>query len=181
MHAVLYHLNKSYKTSWWTPIRSYLFSFTLLTLNTCIKCNLSFAHRLWVKGIHLTPILRNYCNNAISIPIPLIVTVNIQGSSIERQWDYQKYLGNVTHCGLVTPYGGRDLGQNRLWWWLGAWRLQDITWINIDLSSLTSSDVVKLAWKLFIWKRFYWHFPGANELTAPNSTKGNSACLRLGG
>ena len=35
-------------------------------------------------------------------------------------------------CGLVTPYGGRNIV---------AWRYQAITWTNVDLSSLRSSDV----------------------------------------
>ena len=32
----------------------------------------------------------------------------------------------LTHCSIVTPYGGRDLGQH--WWWHQA-----ITWTNVDL------------------------------------------------
>ena len=36
----------------------------------------------------------------------------------------------LTHCGLVTPYGDIDLGQ-----WLGAIRHQAIIWANVDLSS----------------------------------------------
>ena len=33
----------------------------------------------------------------------------------------------LTHCGIVTPYGDRDLGHHRLRWWLVAWRHQAIT------------------------------------------------------
>ena len=84
----------------------------------------------------------------------------------------------LTHCGLVTPYGSRDLGQHWFRYWLVAWRHQAITWTNVDLSSLWSSDVhlraisleisqpsaTKINLKIiFLW--FYWNLPGANELT----------------
>ena len=84
----------------------------------------------------------------------------------------------LTHCGLVTPYGGRDLSQHWLRQWLVAWRHQAITWTNVDLSSLRSSDVhlraisleisqpsaSKISLKI-IFLGFYWNFPGVNELT----------------
>ena len=40
----------------------------------------------------------------------------------------------LTHCGLVTPYGGISPSQHWLRWWPGAWRHQAITWTNVDLS-----------------------------------------------
>ena len=43
--------------------------------------------------------------------------------------------------GLVTPYGDRDLGQHWLRQWLVAWRHQAITWTNVDLSSVSLTDV----------------------------------------
>ena len=46
----------------------------------------------------------------------------------------------LTHWGLVTPYGDRDLGQHWLSLWLVAWRHQAITWTNVDLS-VRSSDI----------------------------------------
>ena len=54
-----------------------------------------------------------------------------------------KYNENstLTHCGLVTPYGGRDLGQHWFRKWLVAWRHQAITWIKVDLSSVRSSGI----------------------------------------
>ena len=39
----------------------------------------------------------------------------------------------LTHCGLVMPYGDRDLGQH--------WRHQAITWTTVDLSSIRSSGI----------------------------------------
>ena len=77
----------------------------------------------------------------------------------------------------MTPYGGRDLGQHCFRWWLVAWRHQAITWTNVDLSSLRSSDVhlraisleisqpsvTKISLKIF-FLRFYWNLPEANEL-----------------
>ena len=34
----------------------------------------------------------------------------------------------LTHCGPVTSYGDRDLGQHWLRYWFVAWRHQAITW-----------------------------------------------------
>ena len=83
----------------------------------------------------------------------------------------------LTHCDLVTPYGGRDPGQHWFRQWLGAWRHQDITWTNIDLSSLRFCDVHLRAISLEIsqpsvikinlkniFLRFYWNLPEADEL-----------------
>ena len=47
----------------------------------------------------------------------------------------------LTQCGLVTPYGDRDVGQLWLRQWLVAWRHQAITWTNVDWSSVKSSDI----------------------------------------
>ena len=83
----------------------------------------------------------------------------------------------LTNCGPVTPYGGRDLGQHWFRQWLVAWRHQAITWTNVDLTSLMSSDVhlraisleisqpsvTKISLKV-IFLRFYWSLTGANEL-----------------
>ena len=58
-----------------------------------------------------------------------------------------------------------------------AWRHQAITWTNIDFSSLTSNDIhirtisqeipqpsiAKIRLKI-TYLKFYWNFPGANEL-----------------
>ena len=43
-------------------------------------------------------------------------------------------LDQLTHCGLMTQYGDRDLGQRWLRYWLVAWQHQAITWTNVDLS-----------------------------------------------
>ena len=88
-----------------------------------------------------------------------------------------KNTQHLTHCVLVTPYGGRDLGQ--LWFrqWLVAWRHQVITWTNVDSSSLRSHDVYLRAISLEIsqpsvtkislkirFLRIYCNLSGANEL-----------------
>ena len=83
----------------------------------------------------------------------------------------------LTHCGLVTPFGSRDLGQHWFRQWLVAWWHQAFTWTSVDLSSLRSSDVhlraisceisqpsvAKISLKIILL-RFYWNPPGANEL-----------------
>ena len=50
-------------------------------------------------------------------------------------------LNVLTHCGLVMPYGDRDLGQHWLRWWLAAWWDQAITWTNVDLSTVRFSGI----------------------------------------
>ena len=86
-------------------------------------------------------------------------------------------LHTLTHWGLVTPYGDRDLGQHWLRRWLVAWRHQAITWTNVDLSSVRScghhvraislempqSSVTKIYLKITCLK-FHSNFPGANAL-----------------
>ena len=47
----------------------------------------------------------------------------------------------LTHCGLVTLYGGKDLGQHWFRYWLVAWLHQAITWTSLDLSLVKSSDI----------------------------------------
>ena len=82
-------------------------------------------------------------------------------------------VDKVTHCGLVTPYEGRDLDQHWFSEWLVAWWHQVITWTNVDLSSLRSSDVHLRSISLeisqppvneislkIIFLRFYWNLPG---------------------
>ena len=63
---------------------------------------------------------------------PSAATVNAQVDPIYTQ---------NPHWGLVTPYGGRDLGQHWFRLWLVDWRHEAITWINFDLSSLRSSHL----------------------------------------
>ena len=84
---------------------------------------------------------------------------------------------SLTHCGLVKPYGDRDLGQHWLRYWLVAWRHQTITWTTVDWSSMKSSDIhsreisqempqpsiTKICLKITCLK-FNSKFPGANEL-----------------
>ena len=83
----------------------------------------------------------------------------------------------LTHCGLVTPYGDRDLGQHWLRKWLVAWQHQAITWTNIDWSSVMSSDnhiraishkmpqpsITKIHLKI-TYLKFNSNFSGANVL-----------------
>ena len=48
----------------------------------------------------------------------------------------------LTHCGLVTPYNVNiDLGQHWIKSWLFAWWHQAITWTNVDISIMRSSDI----------------------------------------
>ena len=57
----------------------------------------------------------------------------------DHQW--LKTGQQLTHCGLVMPYGVTELGQHWLRWWLVAWQHQAITWTNVDLSSVRSLGI----------------------------------------
>ena len=88
-------------------------------------------------------------------------------------------LGHIqlTHWGLVMPYGNRDLGQHWLRCWLVAWWHQAITWTNVDLLTLRSYGIHPMA---LSWQDLTIHtnkirmkleflkshpdLPGANEL-----------------
>ena len=50
-------------------------------------------------------------------------------------------LNPETHCGIVTPFDDRKLGEHCLRLWVFAWRHQTTTWTNLDLSSIMSSDI----------------------------------------
>ena len=91
----------------------------------------------------------------------------------------------LTHCGLLTPYGDRDLSQHWLRESLVAWRHQAITWTNVDLSSGRSSDInlraslqeipqpsiTEIIWKIK-YLEFHSNFPEANELNIPVTAAG---------
>ena len=51
----------------------------------------------------------------------------------------------LTHWGLVTPYGDRELGLHWFRWLLVAWRHQATTWTTVDLSSVRSGDIYLMA------------------------------------
>ena len=84
----------------------------------------------------------------------------------------------LTHCGLVTPYGDRDLGQHWLRQWLVALRHQAITWTNVDWSWVKTSDIniraisqempqpsiPEICLKITHIKKIHSDFPGSNEL-----------------
>ena len=87
------------------------------------------------------------------------------------------WISNLTHWGLVTPYGARELGQHWLGLWLVAWRHQAITWNNFDWSSVKSINIhiraisqempqpsiTKICLKITCLK-FHSNFSGVSEL-----------------
>ena len=83
---------------------------------------------------------------------------------------------SLTHCGLVMPYGYKDLGQHCLWQWFVAWRHHAITLNNVDFSSVRfcgiplrviSHKVPELIFNMMglkiILLNLLSHLPGANE------------------
>ena len=92
---------------------------------------------------------------------------------------------SLTPWGLVTPYGDRDLGQHWLRQWLIACRYQAITWTNVDLSLVKSSDIHLLATSLEIpqpsiskcslkitYLKSHSNLTGANELKKTHAWTG---------
>ena len=59
------------------------------------------------------------------------------------KWGWRIWLKS-TLCGLVTPYGDRDLVQHWLRQWLAAWRHRSITRTNVDLSPTGSCGTTKI-------------------------------------
>ena len=92
----------------------------------------------------------------------------------------------------MTPYGGRDLGQHWFRQWLVAWRHQAITWTNVDLSSVRSTDVHLMTSSQEIpqpsiteilckikYIKFHSNFPGANELCTMKMIKVHPGLFRV--
>ena len=82
------------------------------------------------------------------------------------------FFCGLTHWGLVTPYGDRDLGQHWLRQWLVAWRHQTITWTNVQFCGIHLTTILLIAFKVSIHemsskiiflaatKQLYeWYFP----------------------
>ena len=130
--------------------------------------------------IHLVVLVVMWSHNEILYYCSWDALVSLDPSGPKTLTLWQSYYTHnlsLTHCGLVTPYGGRDLGQHWFRQWLVAWRHQAITSTNVDLSSLWSSDVhlraisleisqpsvTKISLKI-IFLRLYWNLPGTNEL-----------------
>ena len=77
----------------------------------------------------------------------------------------------LTHCGLVTLYSYRHLGQHWFRWWLVAWRLPNPCWLIASKVQWHSSEGNvtrdKLAIKTLTIKKLlenYIKFPRDNEL-----------------
>ena len=84
----------------------------------------------------------------------------------------------LTHWGLVTPHGDKELSQPWLRQWLVAWQHQAITWTNVDSSSVRSLSIHLRALSLddvkipinktrlkITFLKSHSDLPGANELT----------------
>ena len=104
--------------------------------NTVVRLSYLYNGNTSSGNIETGPWFPGCTNN----PSALIQTVTVTGINniITPGW------GSLilTHWGLVMPYGDIDLGQHWLRWWLVAWRQQAITWINVDLSSVRSSNIL---------------------------------------
>ena len=108
--------------------------------------------------------------------------IMLKGSHEYLLWVKKKWIdAKLTHCCLVTPYRGKDLGRHWFRKWLVAWRHQAITWTNVELAlkfsdvhlraislELSQPSITKISLK-FIFLRFYWNIPAANELKSVDS------------
>ena len=62
----------------------------------------------------------------------------------KKSWKYGESLWkqhSLTHCGLATPQGDKELCQH----WLVAWWHQAITWTDVNLSSVRSCGIHRSA------------------------------------
>ena len=132
--------------------------------------------RIWVNRAHGYTMNWSYNHNQMK-----------QNNIVSQS--YGTYC-TLTHCGLVTPYGDRDLGQHWLRQWLVAWRHQAITWIKVDLSIVKSSGIHLMAISQEIPQpqiteirvkitslKFRSNLPGANELNRLAWTSHPPKCL----
>ena len=101
-------------------------------------------------------------------------------------------LNVLTHWGIVTPYGDIELGQHWLRLWLDAWQHQAITWTNVDLSSVRSTQIFlgiiseKISQPLIpeislkiICLNFHSKLPGANELISVRERSFRSTTVKI--
>ena len=90
----------------------------------------------------------------------------------------------LSHLGIMAPYGDIDLAQHGLRQWLAAWRHQAITWTNVDLSSEKPSvihlvaisqqelqaPITEFGFKI-TYLKLLLNLSGANELMAARLTR----------
>ena len=67
----------------------------------------------------------------------------------------------LTHCGVMIPYGNRDLGQH--WFTISKVHLIRIHLCTILQEVLLLPSITKISLKITFLK-FLWNLPGANEL-----------------
>ena len=86
----------------------------------------------FLGGIH-----RPISSRWLQVPWRQIDARTSATTRFSRMWlechKHQIALNSLTHCGLVTPYGVIQLGQNC------AWRHQAITWTNVDIYEVLES------------------------------------------
>ena len=85
----------------------------------------------------------HYCENQIVeklvsisnyIKVLMSLTIKLIKWKVWEEWSMAIiFFFSLTHCGLVTKYGDRDLDQHWLTLWLVAWRNEAIIWTNLDL------------------------------------------------
>ena len=96
----------------------------------------------WTKIVNI-PITNNSCNQ-------MVILIHIDWSFYDI---WHQSFSNLTHCGLVTPYGNINLCQHRLRLWLVAWWHQAITWTNVDFSEVMA----------FIWSHHLKRFQSVQQ------------------
>ena len=132
-----------------------------------------FHEAIWCLWVSLS---LTHCG--LVVPYGENYTFKIIASSSRGQWVNVMSIYTLTQCGLVMPYGGTDLGQHWRRYWLVAWQHQAITWTNVDLSLIRSSDnhqkvisqkipqpsIIKISWRI-TYLKFHSNLPGANDLS----------------
>ena len=122
-----------WKMSIWTDLTD---RYVLEIISNQIYTYLGLISRLWNHILCLKSFAWT-CKLIITTAAPMNLMTNYRLPS-DNQLGVKEELA---HCGLVTPYDDRDLGQHWFRQWLAAWRHQAITWTNVDLSSIAYSDI----------------------------------------
>ena len=96
---------------------------------------------------------RAHCNITVVDLIGVLIPHSNAWISFVALKKYVKHrwinIFSLTHCGLVTPYGDRDLVQHLFKYWLVVWWHQAITWTNVGWSSVRSCGIHRraLSWE----------------------------------
>ena len=140
---------------------------------------ISWYHQCWILAVQFNVDI-TYSNHDATWAL-------FDTQCIVLSWDCSRYHMIISLWPSDAIWRQKYLGQYWLRWWFVAWQHQAVTWINVDWSSVRSSDIhirafsqerpqpwiTKIRLKI-TYLKLHSNFPGANELsyTWPESAFG---------